>query len=218
MMMLWYTDSFTCPPDILELSVVVSPTLSAVTTISSLISTTPTNTSQYSSTMTSISDSSAFLNTAAVAGTTAAVAVSALLLIFICTLVLAITLVKARHKKIRTLDKTPFTSINVQDNALTVIVQGKKSCMITSHVEDDHFVTIVNTESNLACGAIDMSYNAAYGEVEKKGNANMPINESIEESCSRRFNNESAGLELVSTGSEVSILLNGEVILSDCRK
>ena len=276
MMMLWYTDSFTCPPDVLEPSVVVNQTLSTVTTILSpalsvaIISTTPTNPSQYSTTtdtisslsllcleivstiptnpiqhsttttlfssssslshaivsttptqhsttITSISNSGSSLSTAAVAGTAAAVAVSALLFIFIiCTLVLAIILVKAQQRKITTLGETPSTSINGQGNALSVIVQGNESCMITSHVEDEHYITIVNTESNLACEAIDMSCNAAYGEVEKRGNANMPIYESIEGSCSRRFNNESAGRELMNTGNEVSILLNGKVILSEC--
>ena len=204
--MLWCTDSFTCPPDVLEPSIVVSPTLSAVTTILSLISTTPITPTQHSTT-TSISNSNNSLSTAAVAGIAAAVAVSALLLIFICTLVLAITLVKAQRKKIRTLDKTPSTSINDQGNALSVIVQGKGSCMIISHDEDEHYATIVNSESNLTCGAIDMSYNAAYGEVEKKGNANMPIYESIEEIYVSRFNNESVGLESMNTEKEVSILL-----------
>ena len=214
-MMLWCTDSFTCPPDVLEQSVVVSPSLSVVTTILSLTSTTPTNPPQSSTTTNSISNSSASLSTAAVAGTAAVVVVSALLLIFICTLVLAITLVKARQRKIAALDETPSTSISGQGNALSVIVQGNESCMIISHVENERYVTIVNTESNLTCEAIGMSCNAAYGEVEKRGNTNMPIYESIEESGASRFNNGSVGRELMNSGSEVSILLNGKVILGD---
>ena len=122
-------------------------------------------------TATSIANSSAPLSTVAAA----VIAVSGLLLIFLCTLVLAITLVKmAQQKKKRTSAETPTAILSMK-------LQENEADTPTYQNIDKSYTSNINTESNLAYETVK----------EQENEAGIHTYESIDESHASNINAES---------------------------